>query len=61
MAIGILAAVLGVLLAAAAIGIPRVVSRRNRPEDDADSRAYLKSTGRSAEDIERGNAGRMSQ
>src|SRR5579875_1829461 len=61
MVIGILAAVLGVLLAAVAIGIPRLVSRRNRPEDDADSRAYLTSTGRSAEDIERGNADRISR
>jgi hypothetical protein len=56
MIIGILAAVLGLLLAAAAIGIPRLISRRNEPEDAADSRAYLKETGRSARDIARGDA-----
>jgi hypothetical protein len=56
MTIGILAAVLGLLLAIAAIWIPRLVSRRNDPEYDADSRAYQKETGRSARDIEQGNA-----
>jgi hypothetical protein len=61
MAIGIIAAVLGLLLAAAAIVIPRVVNRRNDPEYDADSRAYLKETGRSARDIEQGNAGQVLQ
>lgn len=55
MAIGILAAMLGLVLAAAAIGIPRLVAHRNQPEDDADSRAYLKNTGRSVEDIVQGN------
>jgi hypothetical protein len=57
MAIGILAAVLGLLLATAAIVIPRIVARRNDPEDDAGSRAYLASTGRSAQDIARANRG----
>ena len=61
MTIAILAAVLGVLIAAAAISIPQIVNRRNNPEDHADSQAYLKQTGRSAEDIARGNAGRASQ
>jgi hypothetical protein len=56
MTIGILAAVLGLLLAIAAIWIPRLVNRRNDPEYDADSRAYQKETGRSAQDIARGNA-----
>ncbi len=58
MTIAILAAVLGVLIATAAITIPRLVARRNHPEDHADSLAYLQETGRSAQDIARGNAGR---
>ncbi len=57
MVIGILAAVLGLLLSTAAIVIPRIVARRNHPEDDAASRAYLASTGRSAQDIEQANRG----
>ena len=57
MTIAILAAVLGLLIATAAIAIPRVVARRNNPEDHADSQAYLKETGRSAQDIAQGNAG----
>jgi hypothetical protein len=57
MTIAILAAVLGLLIATAAIAIPRVVARRNNPEDHADSQAYLKETGRSARDIAQGNAG----
>ncbi len=61
MTIAILAAVLGVLIAAAAIIIPQIVNRRNNPEDHADSQAYLKQTGRSAQDIARGNAGRAFQ
>jgi hypothetical protein len=61
MTIGILAAVLGLLIAVVAITIPRLVGRGNHPEDHADSRAYLKETGRSAEDIVRGNAGRAPQ
>ena len=55
MVIGILAAVLGLLLSTAAIVIPRIVTRHNHPEDDAASRAYLASTGRSAQDIEQAN------
>ena len=57
MAIGILAAVLGLLLSAAAIVIPRIVARHNNPEDHADSRAYLASTGRTAEEITQANRG----
>ena len=56
MTIGIIAAVLGLLLAVAAIVIPRVVNRRNDPDYDADSRAYQKETGRSARDIAQDNA-----
>ena len=56
MGIEILAAVAGLLLAAAAITIPRVIARRNDPYNDADSQAYLKETGRSARDIAQSNA-----
>ena len=56
MAIGILAAALGVLISAAAIIIPRIVNRRNNPQDHSDSLAYLEQTGRTAQDIARGNA-----
>jgi hypothetical protein len=56
MTIAIVAAVLGLLLATAAIGIPRLIAyRKNHPEYDADSRAYMKETGRSAQDIAEGN------
>jgi hypothetical protein len=52
MTITVVAAVTGFLLAAAAIGIPLLVAiRRNHPEDDTDSRAYMKVTGRSAREI----------
>jgi len=56
MTIGILAAALGLLISAAAIIIPRIVNRGNNPEDHSDSLAYLEQTGRSAQDIARGNA-----
>jgi hypothetical protein len=55
MAIGIFAAVLGLLFGTAAIVIPRMVNRHNHPEDHSDSEAYLANTGRSAEDIAQGN------
>jgi hypothetical protein len=61
MTIAILAAVLGLVIATAAISIPRLIARGNHPEDHADSQAYLKETGRSAEDIAQGNAGRALQ
>jgi hypothetical protein len=57
MAIGILAAVMGLLLGTAAIVIPRMVARHNHPEDDAASRAYLANTGRTAEEIAQANRG----
>ena len=57
MAIGIFAAALGLLIAAACIVIPRVVSSRNDPYSNADALAYEKETGRSAREIEQGNAG----
>jgi hypothetical protein len=53
---------LGLLLAGAAIGIPRVIAlRKNHPEDETDARAYMKETGRSAQDIAQGNAALESQ
>jgi hypothetical protein len=56
MVIAIIAGVIGLVLGAAAIGIPQLVRfRRQRPEDD-DTQAYLKETGRSARDIAQGNA-----
>jgi hypothetical protein len=55
MTIAIIAAVLGVLIAAAAIGIPQLVRIRHQRGDD-DTRAYLQETGRSARDITLGNA-----
>jgi hypothetical protein len=55
MTIAIIAAVLGALIATAAIGIPQLVRiRHQRPDDD--TRAYMQQTGRSAEDIAQGNA-----
>ncbi len=60
MTIGLLAAALGLVVGGAAIIIPRLVAYRSHPEDDADARAYLKITGRSAEDIVRGNRGSWS-
>jgi len=47
---------LGLLLAGAAIGIPRVIAlRKNHPEDESDAQAYMKETGRSAQDIAESN------
>ena len=58
MAIGILAAVLGLLFGTAAIVIPRIAARHNNPGDDAASRAYLAATGRSAAEVAQANLGR---
>ena len=55
MAIGILAAVLGLLFGTAAIIIPRIVNCHNNPDDHSDSQAYLANTGRSAGEIVQGN------
>jgi len=56
MVIAIIAGVIGLVLGAAAIGIPQLVRiRHQRPEDD-DTQAYLKETGRSAQDIAQSNA-----
>jgi hypothetical protein len=52
----IIASVLGLLIGAAAIVIPMLLRKQqNRPADD-DMGAYQKETGRSAQDIEHGNA-----
>jgi len=57
MAIGIIAAVLAVLIAAACIGIPQLVRARHQQRDDDDAAlAYEKQLGRSAQDIAQGNA-----
>jgi hypothetical protein len=56
MTAAILAAVLGLAIGSAAIGIPQLVRiRRQRPDDDS-AQAYLTATGRSAQDIAAGNA-----
>ncbi|HTX82634.1 MAG TPA: hypothetical protein VME44_10670 [Streptosporangiaceae bacterium] len=55
MAIGIFAAVLAVLIAAACIGIPQLVRIRHQQPDD-DALSYEKETGRSARDIAQENA-----
>ena len=56
MAIGIVTAAIGLLIATACIMIPRVVARRNEPYDHADALRYEKETGRSAREIEQDNA-----
>ena len=61
MAIEILAAVGGLLIAMAAIFIPRALVRHNDPWNEADAQAYLKETGRSAQDVEQGNADEVQQ
>jgi hypothetical protein len=61
MTIAIIALLIALVTGGAAIVIPRLISRRNNPEDDADSRAYMEETGRSAEDIVRGNQGQPSR
>jgi hypothetical protein len=52
----VVASVLGLLIGVAAIVIPMLLRKQqNRPADD-DMVAYQKETGRSAQDIEQGNA-----
>jgi hypothetical protein len=56
MVIVIVDALLGLLLGTAAIGIPRLIAlRKNHPEDETDSLAYMKATGRSAQVIAEDN------
>jgi hypothetical protein len=55
MVIAIIGGVIGLALGAAALGIPQLVRiRHQRPDDD--TQAYLKATGRSAQDIAQSNA-----
>ncbi len=61
MVIGIVAAALGILIAAACVMIPRLVARRSNPYDDADALAYENETGRSARKIEQDNAAAQAQ
>ena len=55
MADAIFAAALGVVIAAACIGIPQLVRVRHQQPDD-DTQAYLSQTGRTAQEIAAGNA-----
>jgi hypothetical protein len=56
MVIAIIGGVIGLVLGAAALGIPQLVRIRHQRPDDDDTQAYLKATGRSARDIAQGNA-----
>jgi hypothetical protein len=56
MAIAILGGVIGLVLGVAALGIPQLVRIRHQRPDDDDTQAYLKATGRSAQDIAQDNA-----
>ncbi len=56
MAIAIIGGVIGLVLGAAALGIPQIVRIRHQEPGDDDTRAYLKATGRSAQDIAQSNA-----
>lgn len=48
----ILSTVFGIVIVILTVFVPRILaSRYNRPYDDRDSRAYLKQTGRSPQDI----------
>jgi hypothetical protein len=55
MAIAIIGGVIGLALGAAAVGIPQLVRMRHQRPDDG-GQAYLKATGRTAEDIAQSNA-----
>jgi hypothetical protein len=56
MAIAIIGGVIGLVLGAAALGIPQLVRIRQQQPDDDDTQAYLKATGRSTHDIAQSNA-----
>jgi len=56
MAIGVVAALLGLMIAAACISIPQLVRIRRQRADDDDTLAYQRETGRSAKDIAESNA-----
>jgi hypothetical protein len=59
MNVTIIAIVLGLLISAACIGIPQLVRIRSQRPDDDDTQAYLKKTGRSAQDVAQGNAAQL--
>jgi hypothetical protein len=56
MAIAIIGGVIGLVLGAAALGIPQLVRIRHQRPDDDDTQAYLKASGRSVQDIAQSNA-----
>jgi hypothetical protein len=56
MVIAIIGGVIGLVLGAAALGIPQLVRIRHQKPDDDDTQEYLKATGRSAQDIAQSNA-----
>jgi hypothetical protein len=56
MVIAIIGGAIGLVLGAAALGIPQLVRIRHQRPDDDDTQAYLKATGRSARDIAQGNS-----
>jgi hypothetical protein len=56
MVIGVIAAVTGLIIAAACIELPRLAARHNDPYNHADALAYEKQTGRSAAEIAQDNA-----
>jgi hypothetical protein len=56
MVIGVIAAILGLIIAAACIEIPRLASRHNDPYNLAEADAYEKHTGRSVHKIAQDNA-----
>jgi hypothetical protein len=56
MVIAIIGGAIGLVIGAAALGIPQLVRIRHQRPDDDDTQAYLKATGRSARDIAQGNA-----
>ena len=61
MAVTVIAIVLGLAISAACIGIPQLVRKRRQRTDDNDTEAYLKETGRSAQEIAEDNAAVESQ
>jgi hypothetical protein len=56
MAIAIIGGVIGLVLGAAALGIPQIVRLRHQRPDYDDTQAYLKATGRSVQEIAQSNA-----
>jgi len=61
MVIGVIAAVTGLIIAAACIELPRLASRHNAPYSHADAIAYERQTGRSAAEIAQDNAAMRAQ